>query len=198
MFPVAILISTVAMSSGVEGATFFVPVFMLGLRLQPSVAIGTGLMTEVFGFASGLFAYARKRLIDYKLGMALLLVTVPMAVIGTALSGIIPPLLLKGIFATGLVVVALSFFRSPHEKDVFVILITALLSSAVHFVGFATGGGDDLATVLSIVVFTAPGVVIGGQIGARIASRIPQRMVELTLAVLFIIVAGLTLYQSIA
>ncbi|MFH2113962.1 MAG: sulfite exporter TauE/SafE family protein, partial [Spirochaetota bacterium] len=81
--------------------------------------------------------------------------------------------------------------------SVFVISITALLSSAGHFVRFATGGGDDLATVLSIVMFTAPGVIIGGQIGARIASRIPQRNLELSLAVLFILVAGLTLYQSI-
>lgn len=278
MFPVAALIATVAMASGVEGATFFVPVFMLGLRLPPAVAIGTGLITEVFGFASGLFAYAQKRLIDYKLGMALLVVTVPMAVAGTVLSGIVPPLLLKVIFAVGLVVVALSFLRTPHEKDVailderiqleyggpkaattlvtaagesisytvcnkkegrliagigglfmgmistglgemngyfllqrckvpskvsvatsvFVISITALLSSAGHFVRFATGGGDELATVLSIVMFTAPGVVIGGQIGARIASRIPQRTLELTLAVLFILVAGLTIYQTVA
>ncbi|PKL10114.1 MAG: sulfite exporter TauE/SafE family protein [Spirochaetae bacterium HGW-Spirochaetae-7] len=278
MFPVAALIATVAMASGVEGATFFVPVFMLGLKLPPSVAIGTGLITEVFGFASGLFAYARKRLIDYKLGLALLVVTVPMAVVGTVLSGVVPPLLLKVIFAVGLVVVALSFLKNLDEKDVallddriqveysgprasttlvsangesisytvcnkkegrliagigglfmgmistglgemngyfllqrckvpskvsvatsvFVISITALLSSAGHFVRFATGGGNELSTVLSIVMFTAPGVVIGGQIGARIASRIPQRTLELTLAVLFLIVAGLTLYQSLA
>jgi uncharacterized membrane protein YfcA len=31
------------------------------------------LITEVFGFASGLYAYARKRLIDYRLGVSLLL-----------------------------------------------------------------------------------------------------------------------------
>ncbi len=53
MFPVAILVATVAMASGVGGATFFAPIFILALRLSPEVAIGTGLITEVFGFASG-------------------------------------------------------------------------------------------------------------------------------------------------
>jgi uncharacterized membrane protein YfcA len=60
----------IAMASGVGGATFFSPFFILALGLPPEVAIGAGLITEVFGFASGLFAYARKRLIDYRLGLA--------------------------------------------------------------------------------------------------------------------------------
>ena len=53
MLPVSILISTLAMASGIGGATFFSPLFMLAQGLPPSVAIGTGLITEVFGFASG-------------------------------------------------------------------------------------------------------------------------------------------------
>ena len=59
VFPVAIVFATIAMASGVGGATFFAPFFILVLRLPPEVAIGTGLITEVFGFASGLFAYVR-------------------------------------------------------------------------------------------------------------------------------------------
>ena len=68
---------------GVEGATFFTPTFILALGLSPEIAIGTGLITEVFGFASGLSAYARRRLIDYRLGGSLLIVTIPMALLGT-------------------------------------------------------------------------------------------------------------------
>jgi len=56
---------------------------MLGLGLPPEIAIGAGLITEVFGFASGVLAYARKRLIDYKLGLSLLVVTIPLALLGT-------------------------------------------------------------------------------------------------------------------
>jgi hypothetical protein len=118
MFPVAVLIAVVAMSSGIGGATFFTPLFIIVLRLPPEVAIGTGLITEVFGFASGLYAYAHKRLIDYRLGISLLVVTIPMALVGTWVAGWVSADILKTILGVGLFAVALSFLRTPEHKDV--------------------------------------------------------------------------------
>ena len=273
MFPISIVIATIAMASAVEGATFFTPLFILALGLPPEIAIGTGLITEVFGFASGLYAYARKRLIDYKLGGVLLMVTIPMALLGTYASGYIPPDILKVILGMGLIVIAMTFLRKPEPEDiirldavirqeyggenaktslitrdgeeirytvcnrtegsfigalgglfigmistglgelngyfllqrcrvpsrvavatgVLVVAITALAASAGHFIKFVQTGGETLNTVFSLVVFTVPGVIIGGQLGSLISSRIPQRALELGLAVLFILVAVLTL-----
>ncbi|MEJ2600830.1 MAG: hypothetical protein P8Z00_21035 [Anaerolineales bacterium] len=53
MLPVSILVATTAMASGVEGATLLAPLFILALRLPLDIAIGTGLITDVFGFGSG-------------------------------------------------------------------------------------------------------------------------------------------------
>lgn len=118
MFPISILIATTAMASGVEGATFFTPLFILALGLSPEIAIGTGLITEVFGFASGLYAYARKRLIDYKLGVDLLTATIPMALLGTWVAGYVPSVFLKVILGGGLLAIAVSFLRAPDHKGV--------------------------------------------------------------------------------
>jgi len=118
MLPISVVFATTAMASGVEGATFFTPLFILALGLPADIAIGTGLITEVFGFASGLFAYTRKRLIDFKLGIALLIVTVPMALIGTWLTAYVPSDILKTILGVGLLAVAASFLRSPEPKDI--------------------------------------------------------------------------------
>ncbi|AUC61209.1 hypothetical protein AA637_08555 [Cyanobacterium sp. HL-69] len=115
LFPTAIGIATIAMASGVEGATFFTPLFLIALKLPPEVAIGIGLITEVFGFSSGLFAYIRKSLIDFKLGRMLLLVSIPMALLGTWFGNIIPADVLKGILAVGLFVIATSFLKSPDK-----------------------------------------------------------------------------------
>ena len=277
MFPIAVLIATIAMASGVGGATFFSPLFILALGLPPEVAIGTGLITEVFGFASGVFAYARKRLIDYRLGLALLMATIPMALLGTWVAGWIDPDILKVVLGVGLFAVALSFLRAPEHKDVkrmdaaieeeyggekaetclltaegeeihytvcnrtegrliagvgglfvgmistglgelngyflmqrcrvpskvsvatsvFVVAITALVASGGHMVRFVHSGGDTINTVLSIVLFTVPGVILGAQLGSRVASRIPQRALERGLGVLFILVAALTLGEVI-
>lgn len=54
-----------------------------------------------------------------------------------------------------------------------------------------------LPTVLGLCIFTVPGVIIGGQVGSRVASRIPPRTLEIGLAVLFILVAALTLSQIV-
>lgn len=275
MLPVAVLISTIAMASGVEGATFFAPFFMLALRLPPEVAIGTGLITEVFGFASGLFAYTRKRLIDFRLGRNLLVMTIPAAILGTWLSSRVAPDFLKAILGFGLVAVGLSFLRAlSHTQaadidlaiqvdadnqgeittittsdgeiirykicnqtegmaisgvgalfmglistglgemngyfllqrckvpskvsvatSVFVVAVTALTAASGHFLRFLQAGEGTMNAVLSICLFTIPGVILGGQIGSSVASRIPQRMLETGLGFLFLAVASITLYE---
>lgn len=275
MLPIATLIATIAMASGVEGGTFFAPIFMLALGLPPEVAIGTALITEVFGFSSGLFAYARKKLIDYRLGIMLLAATIPAALVGTWAAGWIEPDLLKIVFSIGLLAIAASFLSSDHEQtiplsavevidassnqqpetciiaadgqeirytinnplqgqmvaglggvligllstglgevngfyllkhcrvpsqvaiatNVFIVAITALVASCGHFVNFVQQGGETLEVVLSIVSFTVPGVIIGGQLGSYVATRIPQQTLERSLAVLFTLVAVVTLGQ---
>lgn len=277
MFPVAILFATTAMASGVEGATFFTPMFILALGVPPEIAIGTGLITEVFGFASGLTAYAHRRLIDYRLGLSLLIATIPMALIGTWVATLVPADLLKAILGIGLFGVAASFLRAPEPRQikhqdaaiestygseqaetclitqdgeqicytvcnrtegrvlasigalflgmistglgelngyfllrrcwvpsrvavatsVFVVAVTALLASVGHFITFAQAGGETLSTVLGLVVFTVPGVIIGGQLGPMVASRISQHTLEHILAALFILVAALLLGELI-
>ena len=273
MLPTAVLVATVAMASGVGGATFFAPIFMLGLGLDPEVAIGTGLMTEVFGFGSGLLAYWKKRLIDYRLGGALLMVTIPAALVGTWAASSFEPDVLKVILGVGLFAVAASFLRAPDNAEVasadqaidddfggengesclvaadgericytvcnrtegrliagvggvfvglistglgelngyflmqrcrvpsrvavatsvFVVALTALSASIGHFTHFVHAGSETLHLVFSLVVFTAPGVIIGGQLGPMAASRISQHHLERGLGVLFILVAVLTL-----
>jgi len=116
MLPTAIAIATVAMASGVGGATFFAPLFILGLGLSPELAIGAGLVIEVFGFSSGLYAYIRRKLIDYRLGGALLVATVPAAIVGTFAAHYIAADLLKTVLGMGLFAVAVSFLRAPDEE----------------------------------------------------------------------------------
>ncbi len=277
MFPAALAIATLAMASGIGGATFFAPLFILALRLPPEVAIGTALITELFGFGSGLLAYGRQRVIDYKLGLLMIAVTVPLAIVGTVLAGVVDPEILKVILGVGLAMVAISFLHAPREEEieqldaiakrqakeknpddcitardgericyrvdrkiqgmitasvgglfigmistglgelndyfllrrckvpsrvgvstsVFVIAVTVLVASGSHVVRFAQSGTETLLQVASIVIFTVPGVIIGGQIGPAIAKRIPDRVMELSLGILFVIVAALTIGEVV-
>jgi uncharacterized membrane protein YfcA len=87
--------------------------------------------------------------------------------------------------------------RVAVATSVFVVAVTALVASTGHFIKFVQTGGDTLNMVLSLVIFTVPGVIIGGQIGPAVSSRISQHTLERGLAALFIIVAALMLGEVI-
>ncbi len=276
MFPISIAIATVAMASGVGGAVFFVPILLLGLGLPPEVAIGVGLITEVFGFTSGVVAYLRRKLVDFQLAKSILVFSIPMATLGVLAANYVDSDILRGLFGVGLLAVAFGLLSAPapvsaseaakdlpsgdqHDDvamtsltsatgevfryrlgnkrmgglvsaaggffmgmistglgelnsyfllqkckipskvavatSVFSVAFTALVAGTAHFISFVSAGGDTLSTVLNLVVFTVPGVVIGGQIGPYVATRISQHALEKTLGGLFVFVAILTLGQ---
>jgi len=274
MLPVGIVIATVAMGSGVGGATFFSPLFILGLGLSPELAVGSGLIVEVFGFGSGVYAYVRRQLIDYTIGGMLLSATVPAAVAGVVVAHFADPDILKLILGMGLFAVAVSFLRAPDEEveamlderaqedpataetclvtaegkeicytvcnttegrlisgvgglfvgmvssglgelngyfllqrcrvpssvsvatSVFVVAVTALVASLGHVYQVAQGGLTGLTTMGNLLLFTVPGVVVGAQLGPELAERVPDRVMEIALGVLFTITASLLLIEA--
>lgn len=93
MFPVAMLVATTAMLSGIGGAAMFAPIFMIIFPIlgpeypfeNIAAAIGVALLTEFFGFSSGFVGYYRKRLIDYKSAIPFIVVGVPTGIVGALL-----------------------------------------------------------------------------------------------------------------
>lgn len=268
LFPISVLIATIAMATGIGGAVFFSPLFMLALKLDPSVAVGTALATELFGFSSGLVAYWKRRLIDLRLGRALLTVSVPAAIVGSLFADALPPIALKAVFAVGIVFIGSQLYaslrreekeklngdieqeaRESHEsllvdsagkeyrytvcnKDqglvfagiggallgmisvglaelqeyhllarcrvpspvavatsIFVVVVSVLVASLGHFYRLATSADAGILTqVLSIVAFTIPGVIVGGQIGPMMQARLNPDIAKVGIAILFIAV----------
>jgi uncharacterized membrane protein YfcA len=277
MLPVATVIGALATASGIGGATFFAPLFVLVLGMTPEVAIGTALIIEVFGFTSGFLSYARRRLIDYGLGTALLVTTIPMALVGVWMSERIEPDILKAILGVGLFVVAANALRTPKRETVermddtihrryskrrgetclvtaggeeicytvcnrtegrliaaagalfkgmigtglgeidehfllerchvpsavsvatgvYVLLLTSLAAAAGHLGGFLRANRAGLDPALSLLIFAIPGVLIGGQLGPRIAGTIPERAFDRVLHVLLLLAASLVLVEVV-
>jgi uncharacterized membrane protein YfcA len=276
LLPISILIATISMSSGIGGAVFFSPLLMLALKLDPRIAIGAALATEVAGFSSGLIAYYKAQLIDFKLAGNLLLFSIPGAVLGTIYSDLIPPLVLKAIFGVGLIFIGYQLFaawrkeerekneasfKKEFEKDfeseltdrdgkiyryticnksigrtfaaiggafvgmisvglaelqeyhlvarckvptpvavgtsVFVVVITVFVASVGHFYEFAKEGGEVLSLVLNVIIFTVPGVIIGGQIGPKLQKIIPEDKMKVAISFAFLIIGVFMLYTVI-
>ncbi|MFC4247832.1 sulfite exporter TauE/SafE family protein [Natribaculum luteum] len=119
VFPASILFSTIALSSGVSGALFFSPFFILVVGLPPAQAIGAGLLTEVFGMGNGLVNYVRQRTVDYATAKWLLLGAVPAVVVGALVAHSVPTTLLTIAFGVGLLLLGTFLvYYDPPEKCV--------------------------------------------------------------------------------
>lgn len=279
MFPACILIASVAMLTGISGTAMLTPFLILAFPvlgvpvLTPSQAIGMALLTEFFGFVSGVIGYRRRRLIDYRTAGALVAVAVPTIIVFSLLSQAVSPTILRGAYGVmmvllaayligtapanvrrhdlkvlpdavgrvprrsearvervirsregeeyryrvcdqhrgylitgigaameGLVSVGLGELEMPNlvkrckipvavsaATSVFVIAVTVLAGSVTATLGLLQRGGFD-AVPWNLVVYTVPGAVIGGQIGARFQGRVSSKTTERFIAILFAIV----------
>jgi uncharacterized membrane protein YfcA len=270
MFPVSICVATSAMLSGIGGAALFTPVFILVFPMLGSeyelgstvAAIGTALLTETFGFTSGLIGYHLKRTIDFRLARQFLKVSVPAGIAGAFLAHLVPEgLLIAGyaLLVLGLAVVHVFFeyegvpthqeseaspmgelrivtdsegreyrYRAPRTgfggrvftavgafltgmvsvgigevivpqltkrgvpvaiaaaTSVAVVIVTAVCASFT-LIGQLIGEAGMAAVPWNLVLYTIPGVIIGGQIGPRLQGRISHRAMELAIASLFVV-----------
>lgn len=116
VLPVSIGIATVALSSGISGALFFSPFFLIIVGLQPAQAIGAGLITELFGTSFGSINYSRQRVVDYKTVRILLMIAIPAAIAGAYLAHRIEASILQIILGASLVVLAIIVLHDSIKK----------------------------------------------------------------------------------
>ncbi|EMA09538.1 sulfite exporter TauE/SafE family protein [Haloarcula sp. JP-Z28] len=119
VFPASVVFATVALSSGVSGALFFSPFFMLVVGLTPSQAIGAGLLTEVFGMGNGLRSYVKQQVVDFQTAKWLLLGSVPAIIVGAFAAHYVDPTILKLIFGAGLLLLGgfLVYYEAPENCE---------------------------------------------------------------------------------
>ena len=90
MFPVSVCVATTAMLTGIGGAALFSPIFLLGFPAlgpefplaTPAEAFNVALITECFGFSSGLLGYTRRGLVDWRVSKAFIAVGAPFGIAG--------------------------------------------------------------------------------------------------------------------
>ena len=127
MFPISMAVATTAMLSGIGGAALFAPIFLIIFPLLGSeyvlagtaAAIGTALMTEVFGFSSGFVGYYRKKLIHFRSAFPFLMVAVPVSVVGALMLATLKDQegLLKAAYALLMLALAPIIFRHHPPQE---------------------------------------------------------------------------------
>lgn len=241
IFPVAIVIASLANSSGFGGGIIFQPIFIGIMGLHPAQGVATGMLTELCGMSSGAIRYFKQGQIEFDIAFTLILFGVPGLIIGNHLLTILSPDILRIIFGTLVFIVAVWTLVSTIQKKkgtrynieveevypVFWVPFLGGVSSGVSAVGTAESmfpllerylkvkphraiatailieaSMNWLATALNlssglirweVAIYTIPGVIIGGQLGPRIARWLPA----LTLKYLFSTAIGITAIHMI-
>ncbi len=101
---------------GIGGGVFIVPLLTLVFDLTPQQAVGTSLATIVFTSLASTVAYLRQRRIDYKIGLTLMVTTVPGSTLGAYLTTIVSNQLLGTIFGFFITAVSLQMMFKPKSS----------------------------------------------------------------------------------
>lgn len=124
MFPVCVVIASVAMFSGISGAAMLMPTFLIGFPLigAPSLttveAIGMSLFLETSGFGTGVFRYARRGLIDTATAKSVVVVALPLGAAGAVVAQAAPSEALRilyGVAMLGLAWLLAQEAARPHD-----------------------------------------------------------------------------------
>ncbi len=244
LVPTGILIAVAYTSTGISGANFWVPVYLLWLGFDPPVAFWLALLSMLFGSSSGLFRHARQRTVDVRLAGRWLAISAPAALVGALLAPRAPTWLLAagfGLFAltlggllmagalsartelespgwtalggllTGLISVGIGAVLLPRlfrgrgldgqARAVGTCLLVVFGTSLVATLARLRGGlleqlRESLPEILGVMVFVAPAVIVGGQIGPRIARRLEPRAMRFYAALLLSVIGVLMLVRQ--
>jgi uncharacterized membrane protein YfcA len=252
LLPVGVAIGALVMSAGVSGATLWVPVYLLWLRLDAPIAFWLGLFTMLFGFGSGVIRNFRDGTFDGVIVRRYLVIAVPAALVGGWASGSVNQALIVALFGIFLIVYALLIagrtlgMRTDGDRHDNVPVSIALLGGAltglisigigilampsvlrhrssrspgaaigslvmiIFFTSLAATIGRmrpslisallrDSSQMFAIAIWAVPGVVVGGQIGPRLAQMLPsERHTRLYFSAVLLVVGVLTLARAVA
>ncbi len=252
LFPVSIVIAILAMSAGISGSNFWIPVYLIWLKIEPKTGFWLALLTMIFGFGSGLIKNVKQQTINWYIVKQYLSITIPAGILGTLLVPFAPAQVLiiifavfvfifgvstiyrccnqheeeevshetiykgraalagflKGLIATGLGKLILpgilghKKIKSPAEavgSTVVVIFIVNIVAVLFRLnPSFISVLALQATTIVHIMIWVAPGVVIGGQVGPAVARRLPLRYMKVYVGGLLIFVSLLMFIRAFA
>ncbi len=183
LFPIGIIISILAMTSGISGANFWIPVYLFFIGLNPKIVFWLALLTMLFGFGSGVIRNIYQGTVNWYIVKQYLILTVPAAVVGSLLASYVNEKVLIFIF---------SFFIFIYGTYQFIASITSQKAKVKHQKVFWKVG--IIAGFLKGLIATGLGKLIVPGMWNHERIEHPSEVIGSAVVIIFIvdIVAALT------
>ena len=251
LFPLAITIAILAISAGISGSNFWIPVYYIWLGIDPKTSFWLALLTMLFGFGSGIVRNLKNKTINWSIVKQYLKIAVPFAIVGTLLVPFAPMTLLlvlfgsfviiygafliyrfglfprkneptipktgekiywiqaaiagflKGLIATGTGKIIMPCvlkhpkIRSAAEavgSTVVIIFVVNLFAVLFRLTpDFILTIANQKYLIFTIMIWVAPGVIIGGQIAPYVTKKLSKRGIRFYVGILLVFV-GILIY----
>ena len=155
MFPVAIIVASLATGSGFGGGILFFPVFIYLLGLSVPEAVGTGMITELFGMTTAMVFYARQKQVEFEIAFPMIIVSFPGLLTGLYIIQVVNPALPKMFFGLVVILCALWVLVSLKEPDANTrshILVEEFIPYIwIPFAGGVSSGASSVGTAETIL-----------------------------------------------
>ncbi|PKL69900.1 MAG: hypothetical protein CVV30_00560 [Methanomicrobiales archaeon HGW-Methanomicrobiales-1] len=254
LFPLGIIIALLAISAGISGSNFWIPVYVIWLGIDPKTSFWLALLTMLFGFGSGIARNLKNKTVNWPVVRQYLKIAVPFAIAGSLLVPFAPAELLlvlfgsfvmiygafligrfglfprenaleipetgetiywaraalagflKGLIATGTGKIIMPCvlkhckIRTPAEavgSTVVIIFVVNLFAVLFRLTpGFISTLAEQKDLIFSIMLWVAPAVIIGGQIGPSVTKKLSERGIRIYVGILLVFVGVLIYLQS--
>ncbi|MBL0700532.1 MAG: sulfite exporter TauE/SafE family protein [Desulfosarcina sp.] len=155
MFPVAIVVASLATGSGFGGGILFFPIFIYLLNLSVPEAVGTGMITELFGMTTAMIFYTRQKQVEFEIAFPMIIISFPGLLAGLYIIQVVNPAFPKIFFGLLVMLCALWMLASLREHRVNTrshILIEEFIPYAwVPFIGGVSSGASSVGTAETIL-----------------------------------------------
>jgi uncharacterized membrane protein YfcA len=254
LFPLGVLVASLAISAGISGSNFWIPIYFIWLGIDPKTSFWLALLTMIFGFGSGIIRNEVHKTINWTIVKQYLKIAVPFAILGTLLVPFAPANLLLGLFGSFVIIygafliyrfglfskrnepkvpetvekiywfrAALAGFlqgliatgsgkiimpcvlrncriRTPAEAVgstvaiIFVVTLVAAIFRLTPYFASTLAGQRDL--IVNIMIWVAPGVILGGQLGPFVTKKLSERGMRVYVGILLVFVGILTYLRT--
>lgn len=117
MFPVSIVVASLATGSGFGGGILFFPIFVHILGLSVPEAVGTGMVTELCGMSSAMISYSAQKQVEFEIALPMIIISFPGILAGLYIVQAVNPAYPKFFFGLVVLMCALWVLYSLREQS---------------------------------------------------------------------------------